>query len=147
MCCKALKAILLSFQTNEDLRRVFEPHGRPLSFELLKIQQQRGRFINAIKIKHHLIKQGKIQGVFSLGLPRKVLSTEKLILARLVVSRTIFVNVDLSNLGSPNFIFLVRPSVKNTLYVSLFWREPLMLNFVTQTLSKCFYTCMVTLQD
>ena len=129
MCCKALKAILLSFQTNEDLRRVFEPHGRPLSFELFKIQQQRGRFINAIKIKHHLIKHGKMQGVFSLGLPLKVLSTEKLILARLVVSRTIFVNVDLSKLGSPYFIFFGEAQCR---------KHPVCVTFLARTINVEF---------
>ena len=38
---------------------------------------------------------------FSLALPLKVLSTEKLIEARLGVSRTIYVNVDSLNLGFP----------------------------------------------
>ena len=41
----------------------------------------------------------------SLGLPLKVLSTEKLIWARLGVSRTIYVNVDSPNLGFPYFNF------------------------------------------
>ena len=40
-----------------------------------------------------------IQGVFLLVLPLKVLSTKKLILARLGVSKTIYVNVDSPNLG------------------------------------------------
>ena len=47
-----------------------------------------------------------IQVFFSLGLPLKVLSTEKFIKARLGVSRTIYVNVDSPNLGFPYFNFL-----------------------------------------
>ena len=47
-----------------------------------------------------------IQGFFSLGLLLKCLSTEKLIQARLGVSRTIYVNVDSPNLGFPYFNFL-----------------------------------------
>ena len=43
---------------------------------------------------------------FLLGLPSKVLSTEKLIYARLGVSRTIYVNVDSPNLGFTYFNFL-----------------------------------------
>ena len=43
---------------------------------------------------------------FTLGLPLKVQSTEKLILSRLGVSRTIFVNVDSPNLGFTYFNFL-----------------------------------------
>ena len=46
-----------------------------------------------------------LQGVFfSLGLPLKCLSTEKLIWARLGVSRTTYVNVDSPNLGFPYFL-------------------------------------------
>ena len=44
--------------------------------------------------------------VQSVLLPLKVCSTEKLILARLGVSRTIYVNVDSPNLGFPYFKFL-----------------------------------------
>ena len=40
--------------------------------------------------------------VFLTGPPLKVLSTNKFIWARLGVSRTIYVNVDSSNLGFPN---------------------------------------------
>ena len=47
-----------------------------------------------------------LQGVFSLGLPLKCLSTEKLILASLGVSRRIYVNVDSPNLGFPYSNFL-----------------------------------------
>ena len=43
---------------------------------------------------------------FSLVPPQKVLSTEKLIQARLGVSWTIYVNVDSPNLGFPYFNFL-----------------------------------------
>ena len=43
---------------------------------------------------------------FSLGLPLKFPSTEKLIWARLGVSGTIYVNVDSPNLGFPHFNFL-----------------------------------------
>ena len=72
---KASKAILQSFQTNEDLRRVFEPHGRcPLSFVVLKFNdKQRGCFINAIKIKHDLIKKHQITR--QLLLHRKICET------------------------------------------------------------------------
>ena len=45
--------------------------------------------------------------------PLKVLSREKLILARLGVSRRIYISVDSPNLGFPYFNFLVK---KNTLY-------------------------------
>ena len=48
----------------------------------------------------------QIQGAFSLGLPLKFTSTEKLILAGLGVSRTIYVNVDSPNLCFPYFNFL-----------------------------------------
>ena len=47
-----------------------------------------------------------IQGVFSLVLPLKILSTKKLIQARLGVSRPIYVNVYSPNLGFPYFNFL-----------------------------------------
>ena len=54
---------------------------------------------------------------FSLGLPLKFLSTEKLISAGLDVSRTIYVNVDSSNLGFPYLNFLGEAQwKKNTLY-------------------------------
>ena len=43
---------------------------------------------------------------FSLVSPLKVLSTNKLIKARLGVSRPIYVNVDSPNLGFPYFNFL-----------------------------------------
>ena len=43
---------------------------------------------------------------FSLGLPLKVLCTDKLIQARLGVSGTIYVNVDSPNLDFPYFNFL-----------------------------------------
>ena len=46
-----------------------------------------------------------IQGVFLTGTPLKVLNTNKLIWARLGVSRPIYVNVDSPNLGIPNFNF------------------------------------------
>ena len=56
-----------------------------------------------------------IQGVFPLGLPLKVPSTEKLILG---VSRTIYVNVDSPNLGSPCFNILGEAQCKkNTMYL------------------------------
>ena len=46
-----------------------------------------------------------IQGVFlTLGLPLEYQSTEKLIWARLGVSRTIYVNVESPNLGFPYFL-------------------------------------------
>ena len=61
-----------------------------------------------------------MQGVFSLGR-----STEKLILARLVVSRTIFVNVDLSNLGSPYFIFFGEAQCK---------KHPVCVTFLARTI-------------
>ena len=48
-----------------------------------------------------------IQDLFSLGLPIKVLITEKSIKTRLGVSRTIYVNVDTPNLGFTFFNFLV----------------------------------------
>ena len=48
----------------------------------------------------------KYKVFFSLGLPVKCPSTEKIIQARLGVSRTIYVNVDLPNLGFPYFNFL-----------------------------------------
>ena len=51
--------------------------------------------------------------IFSLVPPLKVQSTEKLILARLGVSRTIYVNVDSPNLGFPYFNFLWGTSEKN----------------------------------
>ena len=59
-----------------------------------------------------------IQGVFfSLVPPLKVLSTKKLIKARLGVSRPIYVDVDSPNLGFPYFNFLGGvPVRKNTLY-------------------------------
>ena len=60
---------------------------------------------------------------FSLGLPLKFLSTEKLIWARLGVSRTIYVNVDSPNLGFPYFNFLGGTSEKITLYMFTFWRS------------------------
>ena len=47
-----------------------------------------------------------IQGVFLMSLPLKCPSTEKLFLARLGVSWTIYVNVDSPNLGFPYFNFL-----------------------------------------
>ena len=47
-----------------------------------------------------------IQGFFSLGLPQKCWSKEKLIYAKLGVSRTIYVNVDSPNLGFPYSNFL-----------------------------------------
>ena len=55
-----------------------------------------------------------LQGVFSLGLPLKCLSTEKLILASLGVSRRIYVNVDSPNLGFPYFNFLGEVQCKKT---------------------------------
>ena len=61
----------------------------------------------------------KIQ--FVLGLPPKVPSKEKLILARLGVSRTIYLNVDSPNLGFLYILKLFRGGpVKNTLYNSFF---------------------------
>ena len=49
---KASKAILQSFQTNEDLRRVFEPQGHnPLSFVVLEFNNKGVRFMNMIMIK------------------------------------------------------------------------------------------------
>ena len=47
-----------------------------------------------------------IQGVFFNWYPLKVLSTKKLILARLGVSRPIYVKVDTPNLGFTYFNFL-----------------------------------------
>ena len=70
-----------------------------------------------------------MQGVFSLGLPLKVLSTEKLILARLVVSRTIFVNVDLSNLGSPYLIFFGEAQCR---------KHPVCVTFLARTINVEF---------
>ena len=62
----------------------------------------------------------KIQ--FVLGLPPKVPSKEKLILARLGVSRTIYLNVDSPNLGFLYILKLFRGGpVKNTLYNSFFY--------------------------
>ena len=49
-----------------------------------------------------------------LGLPLKVLSTEKLILARLGVSRTNYVNVDSPNLGFTYFNLLGGYQLKKT---------------------------------
>ena len=46
-----------------------------------------------------------IKGVFFTGTPLKVTSTEKLIYARLGVSRPIYVNVDSPNRGFPYFNF------------------------------------------
>ena len=56
---------------------------------------------------------------FSLVPPLKVLSTNKLILARLGVSRPSYVNVDSPHLGFPYFNFLggVPVRKKNTLYI------------------------------
>ena len=54
---------------------------------------------------------------FSLVRPLKVLSTEKLILARLGVSRPIYVNVDSPNLSFPYFNLLGGYQWKNTLYI------------------------------
>ena len=52
--------------------------------------------------------QSKSKVIFFLtGTPYKVLSTERLIQARLGVSRTIYVNVDSPTLGSTYFNFLV----------------------------------------
>ena len=51
---------------------------------------------------------------FTLGLPLKVHSTNKLILARLGVSRTIYVNIDSPNLGFPYFNFLGEAQFKIT---------------------------------
>ena len=61
--------------------------------------------------------------LFSLVPPLKGLSTEKLIWARLGVSRTIYVNVDSPNLGFPYFNFLGGTSEKITLYMFTFWRS------------------------
>ena len=55
---------------------------------------------------HNSIRLHYTGWLFTLGLPLKVLSTEKLILARLGVSRTIYVNVHSPNLGFPYFNFL-----------------------------------------
>ena len=51
---------------------------------------------------------------FTLGLPLKVQSTKKLILARLGVSRTIYVAVESPNLGFPYFNFLGGCQLKKT---------------------------------
>ena len=51
--------------------------------------------MSRIQYKHKLT---RLQGVFSLVPPLKVPSTKKLILARLDVSRPIYVNVDSPNL-------------------------------------------------
>ena len=51
---------------------------------------------------------------FSLGLPLKCLSTEKLILASFGVSRRIYVNLDSPNLGFPYFNFLGEAQCKKT---------------------------------
>ena len=48
----------------------------------------------------------------------KVLSTKKLILARLGVSGPIYVNIDSPNLGFPYFNFLGGYELKNTLYIT-----------------------------
>ena len=55
---------------------------------------------------------------FSLGLPLKCLSTKKLILASLGVSRRIYVNVDSPNLGFPYFNFLGEAQCKKTPCIS-----------------------------
>ena len=55
---------------------------------------------------------GLIQGVFYTGPPPK--STKKLILARLGVSWTIYVNVDSPNLGFPYLNFLGEAQCKKT---------------------------------
>ena len=55
-----------------------------------------------------------IQGVFFTGAPLKVPSTEKLIKARLGVSRTIYINVDSPNLGFSYFNFLGGTSEKKS---------------------------------
>ena len=52
--------------------------------------------------------------LFSLGLPLKYQSTEKLILARLGVSRTIYVNVDSPNLGFSYSNFSGKAQCKKT---------------------------------
>ena len=66
-------------------------------------------------------KENIIQGVFSTGTPPKNPSTKKLILARLAVSRPIYVAVDSPNLGFPYFNFLGGvPVIKNTLYLYLY---------------------------
>ena len=58
------------------------------------------------------ISKVKYRVFFSLGLPLKCLSTEKLIWARLGVSGPIYVNVDSPNLGFPYFNFLGGVPVK-----------------------------------
>ena len=60
----------------------------------------------------------KLQGNFFTGTPPKVPSTEKLILARLGVSRTIYVNVDSPNLGFSYFNFLGEAQCKITPCIS-----------------------------
>ena len=63
--------------------------------------------IQKIHIRHFVVfKIRYLQGGFLTGLPLKVLSTKKLILARLSESRTIYVNVDTPNLGFTYFNFL-----------------------------------------
>ena len=57
------------------------------------------------------------QGDFFAGAPKKVLNTEKLIWARLGVSRAIYVNVYSPNLGFPYFNFLGGHQSKKKLYI------------------------------
>ena len=55
--------------------------------------------------------------VFLTGPPLKVLSTKQLILARLGVSRTIYVNVDTPNLGfTYRVVLLTGPPLKSSKY-------------------------------
>ena len=69
---------------------------------------------------------------FSLGLPLKSVSTEKLIKARLGVSRTIYVNVDSPNLGFPYFNFLGEAQCKKR---PVFWN--IQLTQDQQDLQSC----------
>ena len=60
----------------------------------------------AMHISHRTLPAANIQGVFFTGTPLKVLSTKKLIQARLGVSRPRYVNVESPNLGFPYFNFV-----------------------------------------
>ena len=60
-----------------------------------------------------------LQGVFSLVLPLKVQSTNKLIKTRLGLSRPIYVNVDSPNLGFPYFNFLGGTSEEKNTQISV----------------------------
>ena len=55
-----------------------------------------------------------VQGDFFAGAPKKVLNTEKLIWARLGVSRAIYVNVDSPYLSFPFFNFIGECQLKKS---------------------------------